>query len=243
MKLTFIGTSHGVPEAHRRCSCCILESGGSRYIIDMGTQVIEDLRRMEIDVASVRLAACTHPHGDHTSGLFSFADLVNWYFKDAKPQILLSDAGLTALLRTWITVSNNGKQPREGLRIETYAGGLIYADENLRLTAIPTRHCANSYALLAEADGKKVLFTGDLRHPSVDFPAVAFETELDLIVCELAHFSPDDCVPVFDRTKAKRVLHNHINDGRWREALDRQLAQPHPYQYGEARDGLTLTIA
>ena len=51
------------------------------------------------------------------------------------------------------------------------------------------------------------------------------ETELDLIVCELAHFSPDDCVPVFDKTKAKRILHSHIFDDRWAAALSRQKKQ------------------
>lgn len=42
MKLMFIGTSHGVPEADRRCSSCILEVSGSYYLIDMGTQVIAE---------------------------------------------------------------------------------------------------------------------------------------------------------------------------------------------------------
>ena len=45
MKLIFVGTSHGVPEKDRRCSSYLLEVDGSYYIIDMGTQTIEDLRR------------------------------------------------------------------------------------------------------------------------------------------------------------------------------------------------------
>ena len=36
MRLIMIGTSHGVPEAHRRCSSYLLEVNGSYYIVDMG---------------------------------------------------------------------------------------------------------------------------------------------------------------------------------------------------------------
>ena len=242
MKIIFYGTSHGVPEPHRRCSSYILEIRGSRYLIDMGTNVIEELRRRGIPIETVRLAICTHPHGDHTDGIIQFADLVNWYFKKADPEILLPDERLPAALKTWLTLNDNGKPPREDLRIGAFGAGVAYEDENLRLTAIPTQHCVNSYAFLIEAEGKRLLFTGDLRHPTADFPQVAFETELDLIVCELAHFSPDDCIPVFDKTKAKRILHSHIHENRWAAALFGQINKPHPYEYGAAVDGLELEL-
>lgn len=242
MKLIFIGTSHGVPEASRRCSSCILEVNGSYYLIDMGTQVVEDLRRRGIAIDSVRLVICTHPHGDHTDGLISFVDLVNWYFKTADPLILLPDSRLIPPLRAWLTATTDGKPLREDLRIESFGEGVVYQDENLCVTAIKTKHCENSFAFLIEAEGKKVLFTGDLCHPSVDFPQVAFETELELIVCETAHFSPDDCIFYFDKTKAKRVLHTHVNDQRWGDALSRQSAVEHPYEYGAAFDGTELSL-
>ena len=242
MRIFFYGTSHGVPEPHRRCSSYILEVEGRYYLIDMGANVTEELRRRGIPMEAVRLAICTHPHGDHTDGLVQFADLVNWYFKQADPQILLPDERLIEPLKTWITVSSNGNPPREGLRIGTFGAGTAYEDAYLRLTAIPTQHCVNSYAFLIEAQGKRVLFTGDLKHPTADFPQVAFETELDLIVCELAHFSPDDCVPVFDQTRAKRILHSHIYDNRWAAALHGQLNRTHPYEYGTAFDGLELEL-
>lgn len=242
MRLIFIGTSHGVPEANRRCSSCILEVNGSYYLLDMGTQVVEDLRKRGIDIERVRLAICSHPHGDHTDGLISFVDLVNWYFKTADPLILLPDSRLIPPLRAWITVTTNGQPLREGMRIEVFREGVAYEDENLRVTAIPTKHCACSYAFLMEAENKKILFTGDLCRPSVDFPQIAFETELDLLVCETAHFSPDVCIPFLDKTKAKRVLHTHVNDKRWADALSRQMNKPHPYAYGVAFDGLEVSV-
>lgn len=240
MKLTFIGTSHGVPEANRRCSSLLLEVGGSCYLIEMGTQTVEDLRKRGIAVEDVRLVICSHPHGDHTDGLISFVDLVNWYFKSADPLILLPDSRLIPPLRQWIMITTNGEPLRDDLRIGSYREGVVYEDETLRVTAIGTKHCENSYALLFEAQGKKFLYTGDLCRPSVDFPQVAFETELELLICETAHFSPDDCIPFFDKTKAKRILHTHVNDNRWAEALSRQMSAPHPYEYGTAFDGMEV---
>jgi len=34
MKILFLGTSHGVPEANRRCSCTMIEIGDKRYFVD-----------------------------------------------------------------------------------------------------------------------------------------------------------------------------------------------------------------
>ena len=36
MKITFLGTSHGVPAADRYCSCTMLEVNGAHYFIDAG---------------------------------------------------------------------------------------------------------------------------------------------------------------------------------------------------------------
>ncbi len=242
MKLTFIGTSHGVPETNRRCSSCILEVNRSYYLFDMGTQVVEDLRKRSIAIDDVRLAICSHPHGDHTDGLISFVDLVNWYFKSADPLILLPDSRLIPPLCAWISATTEGKPLRGDLRIKSFCEGVAHEDENLRVTAIRTRHCENSFAFLIEAQNKRILLTGDLCRPSVDFPQIAFETELDLLVCETAHFSPDDCIPFFDQTKAKRILHTHVNDNRWSDALSRQVDASHPYVYGVAFDGMEISV-
>ena len=36
MKLTFLGTSHGVPEKHRKCTSVLLTVQGKHYIFDAG---------------------------------------------------------------------------------------------------------------------------------------------------------------------------------------------------------------
>ncbi len=238
MKITFIGTSHGVPEPERRCSSAMLEIAGLYYFIDMGTQAIEDLRHRGIAIDDVRGIFITHCHGDHTNGLISFVDLINWYFKTADPTVLLPEQEAIDAMCAWIEA--NGTKLRN-IRFGVVQEGVAYDDGFLKVTAIRTQHCRTSYAYLIEAEGKKVLFTGDLKHPTVDFPKAAFEEELDLLVCESAHFTPAATEAVLENVKVKCVIHNHISPV-WNADLHQMAKNKHPYEYRQAFDGLEITL-
>ena len=93
---------------------------------------------------------------------------------------------------------------------------------------------------VALEDGS-VLFTGDLRHPTVDFPQVVYEEEIDLVIVESAHFSSDHTEKVLENAKVKRVLHNHISPA-WDEDLARMAKHPHHYSYGKAYDGMEVVL-
>ena len=242
MKITFLGTSHGVPEPDRRCSCAMLEVSGNYYFIDMGTQAMEDIVRRNINVNDIKAVFLTHTHGDHTDGIINFVDLVNWYYRDAKPAVFFPNAAMISALSTWIQVSNASNAPlRDGLDLRAVQKGELYDDGILKVTAIPTLHCTDSYAYYIEAEGKKILFTGDLAHPDKDFPEIAFEKELDLIVCEAAHFLCEDTEKVLDKTKAKRVLLNHIPA--YRDAsIFNVLQNKHSYSIAKSNDGMEVTL-
>ena len=48
MRVVFFGSSHGFPEAGRRCSSIFLQVGENNYFIDMGTMAEEGLRNRGI---------------------------------------------------------------------------------------------------------------------------------------------------------------------------------------------------
>ena len=75
MKITFIGSSHGVPEPNRKCTCIMIEVGANVYFIDMGAPAIDELRTRGISIDAVKGVFITHMHGDHTDGLIQFIDL------------------------------------------------------------------------------------------------------------------------------------------------------------------------
>ena len=39
MKLTIMGSSHGIPEPNRSCTCFMIETGGDVYFVDMGKDI------------------------------------------------------------------------------------------------------------------------------------------------------------------------------------------------------------
>ena len=160
MQITFLGASHGVPEANRRCSCTLIETNGRYYFIDMGVNAIDALRTRGIEVEDVKGIFITHMHGDHTNGLISFVDLISWYFQTADPEICLPNLEGVEAIRAWLKA--NHCEMRD-LRFKKITDGTIFDDGYLKVTAIPTQHCPDSHAFFVEAEGKAVLFTGDLK--------------------------------------------------------------------------------
>jgi len=214
MKITFLGTSHGVPEANRRCSSALIEVAENRYIIDMGTQSIEQIATKRIPINSIKSIFITHMHGDHSNGLISFVDLCSWFFKTADPCIYLpGDIESTkAAMAAWLKC--NGVNMRS-FRFMPVEEGQIYDDGIIRVTAFGTKHIANSYAYLVEGEGKRVLFSGDLCHkgPQEDFPISVLDAPLDLAICESAHFAATAYLPLFEgKSNLKRLCFNHYSD-------------------------------
>lgn len=210
MKITFLGTSHGVPEASRKCSCIMFEIAGNIYFVDMGTPVVEQLRKRGKSADAVKGVFITHMHGDHTDGLVQFVDLLTWYFKTPDPTIVLSHPEIEVALNLWLTGTQAGREKK--INYQKVEEGVVYDDGVLKVTAIPTKHCPGSFAYLLEAEGKTVLCTGDLSRPSEDFPYV--DKKLDLMICESAHFPATDYLPVLDRIDVKKICVTHYSPRR-----------------------------
>lgn len=210
MKITIIGSSHGVPEANRRCSSTMIEVGERIYFVDMGTMVIDELRRRGRRVEDVHGIFLTHMHGDHTNGLLQFIDLINWYFRDANPVICLPDMRAADVLESWLRMTTIGKL-RE-YRYTPVEAGVVFDDGVLRVTAIRTKHLAVSYAYLLEAEGKRVVITGDLKNPGEDFPVDALSAPIDLVICECAHFSALDYLPIYEKPEIRKICVTHYSD-------------------------------
>ena len=102
------------------------------------------------------------------------------------------------------------------LTITTPRLKIVYEDENIRVTPFPTQHLASAgrpaYSYLVEAEGKKVFFSGDLSGhlERQDFPAYVLNNEVDLMVCEMAHFTVDEVMPYLEKCRANQVLFNHV---------------------------------
>ena len=243
MRIVFLGSSHGVPEPHRRCSSTLIEVGESRYIIDMGCQSIEDLINRNISPDSIKGIFITHMHGDHTNGLLSFLDLSSWKFKTVDPVIFLPGQmeDTVNAIRGWIQC--NGVTLRD-FRFQPVNEGVLFDDGVIRVTAFRTKHIAYSYAYLIEAEGKRVFFSGDLRTkgPQEDFPMSVLEKPLDLAICESAHFQATAYLPLLQgQTNLKKLCINHYSEYRLSSVLEMPAALPE-IPVLRAHDGMEITL-
>lgn len=247
MKLTFLGTSHGVPAADRYCSCTMLEIGGDIYLIDAGGPVIDMLLRHSVDLSRIRAIFTTHIHGDHINGLFAFVDLCNWYYQNTSIKIYLTEQAGIELLRQSIAVTEFGTLDEHRLQLLLMQQDMCYDDGTIRVMPIPTAHLSRfghpAYAYLVEAEGKRVLFTGDMSNnlEEQDFPSIALREPLDLVISEMAHFGVEHLKPTLDAFCGKKLLFNHVFP---LEKLDqiRTLQTAYPYSIDVLEDGDELTL-
>ncbi len=133
MKITLLGTSHGVPEPDRKCSCIMLEIGENIYFVDMGSSAIEQLRRRGKSIDAVKGVFITHMHGDHTNGLIQFIDLITWYFKTPDPTIVLPDPTAACVINDWMKVNNNHQEKK--IQYRKTEAGVVY-DDGICLTTM-----------------------------------------------------------------------------------------------------------
>ena len=216
VKITFIGTSHGVPAANRYCSCTLIEVGDAAYFIDAGAPMAESLIKKNIPIDNVKAVFTTHAHGDHVGYLFPFISLTNWYYSNSSIKFHVTETEFAKALADTVKVCD-GTALSDRHSIITVNKDFVYDDGILKATFLPTKHMAHSgsrpsYAILIEAEGKKIMFTGDLSmHLELgDYPRYVIDNDVDAVVCELAHFGVDEVLPNILNTKTKALFFNHV---------------------------------
>lgn len=221
MRIIFLGTSHGAPEPNRRCSSILIEIGEARYLIDMGTQSIEQLVTRGIRPESVKACFITHMHSDHADGLLSFLGLYSSRHKNANPAFYLpgDTERCAAAIKEWLACLGVEMRPFPFVHVDD---GFVYQDESITLRAYRTKHIDQSFSYVLEAEGKRVYFSGDLGSPAImenpiaDMPLEEFDKGFDLAILELAHFSaPGKYYPLLkDRSNIKKICITHYSN-RW----------------------------
>lgn len=242
MNLTFLGTSHGVPEADRYCSSYLLEVDDNMYIIDTGAPVSDLLIRKGKNMNNLKAIFNTHFHLDHAAGALQLLDLCSWYFRDTKFSYFCSEErALKALVEVINASSSVFAEDR--ISMAKFSEGLIYNDGVIKVTAIPTKHTSGNpvigaYAFYIEAGDKKLLFTGDLSTglEGDDFPAVAFDRHMDIIVTECAHFEPSALEPYMAKVDTDIFAVSHIHHHERKVPLLEEIAEKYDFELLIAED-------
>lgn len=229
MKIHFLGTSHGIAERDRFTSSIAVQVAERVYVIDAGAPIMRLLLGRDIAISEVAGIFITHSHCDHYLGLVEFMNQVECFreFEGVKIKVYAPELFPFKKMREFLfgeetegvfippkTGGSRRKDDGEGQRVgcEFYSSGEIFNDGNVRISAIKTMHMADSHAFLFEAEGKRVLFTGDLRPDLTDFPEIAFSEKLDLVVTEAAHpmINSEQTLSTFSKILADKLVITHV---------------------------------
>lgn len=226
MKITFLGTSHGIPEKDRFCSSILVSVDDNHYIIDAGAPIATLVKNHGVDPNDIKGIFITHSHGDHVHGLPQFTAMINVFadYEKARIPVFVPDEqkyremfdfvfGKTDIYwRTKSSLFGENENENSRMRFQIYKEGLIFDDGTIKVTAIHVGHYVNAHAFLVESkDGKRALFCGDMRGDLADYPYAATEKENDIVVIEGAHqnLASNEIKAILRNTKTKKMILTH----------------------------------
>ncbi len=201
MKITFLGTAHGMPNPGRNRQSFLIEAGDYAYLFDAGAPVLDLLAEQTEVFSKIKAIFISHSHNDHIDGL---------------PNLMQS--GLLKNISLFLPETDLVKQYKDAYGFPTYRimSGEIYDDGVLQVTAVPTYHLPSdnktpcSFGFSINADEKKVHITGDLDGAMLDFPSDACSKGLNLLITECAHLTVDSLFEKLTEYKLDNVAVVHV---------------------------------
>jgi ribonuclease BN (tRNA processing enzyme) len=233
VQITVLGKSPSWQDAGGACSGYLVEDAGTRVLVDCGSGVFSELRRV-VDYVDVDAVVISHMHGDHFLDLVPFAcallfaprqqpvAVAGWPGTDdpARPRLLVPPGAIDVLS----TIADAGGQPRlfeRAFRLREYEVAETVALGGLRARFAPVPHYIPTNAVeLVSSQGGRFTYGADHRPNDaiVDFAAAT-----DLLMLEATLPRPERAGPRGHLTAAEagehaaacgaaRLVLTHISD-------------------------------
>ena len=210
MNITVLGSCSGTePMPGRHHVSFAVELDGGVYWFDAGESCSHNAHVGGVNLLATRAVFVSHAHMDHVGGLPNLLrNLRKLETRCEGPSPLLGKTVHVRIpdMRVWqaildlLLASMNGFQAGFALDARPTQDGVCYEDGRLRVRALHNRHVGEpapgepwlSFSYRAEADGKSLVYSGDVRHVS-DF-APLLDGGCDLLFMETGHHKvPEVC--------------------------------------------------
>ena len=183
----------------------------TRILIDMGDELSLDpdfvSAPLNIPGVTDSNGTCdavlfTHYHGDHTGQMMRIREDIPLYAGELAKDIML----LSAEKRIPKDEAFTGRIRN----MRTFAGGKTFTVGDIRITPWSIDHSAcDSYLFLIEADGKRVLYTGDFRMHGIRgkaIPKILYKIgKVDALITEGTTLSRPETKPMTERELQQKV--------------------------------------
>lgn len=222
IKLTFLGTCSGTePMPNRHHASILFEIGDRFYWFDAGENCSHKAYTSGVDVSRVRAVFISHMHIDHIGGLANLMMVIRKVSKvtgiphinDNSYDIYVPDLKKLQSVKDIAgvpTASCGGVNAWE----HEIGDGVIFEDENLRITALHNAHLGengergwHSYSFLIEAQGKRIIYSGDVKAPEELDPLVA--DGCDALIMETGHHRMENVFAYANERGVKKLLFTH----------------------------------
>lgn len=202
MKLNIFGSCGGAePIENRHHTSFALEINDQLYWFDAGENCSFTAHTMSLDLLKISNIFISHPHMDHVGGLGNLLWTIRKLTTMQKINPKYGDITVyMPNMETWdgvmsILRNTEGNYACEYQTIgERVRDGVVYEDENISVHALHNHHLPQisdgwqsfSYAIYAE--GKKIIFSGDVKGYEDLKPLL--EGGCDLLLMETGHHDP-----------------------------------------------------
>lgn len=221
MQVTFVGSGDAFGSGGRFNTCIMVESAGTRLLVDCGASSLIALRRLEIDPNGLDGIVIGHLHGDHFGGLPFFLLDAQLVSRRQRPLKLFGPPGfrerLLAAREIFFPRSTTVAAAYE-LQIEEIAPGQFRQIGDFSIAAFEVDHfcAAPPLALRLEAGGKSLCYTGDTEWTD---RLVEAARDVDLLIAEAYFFDKKikwhlDYATLrqnLERIGARRVILTHMS--------------------------------
>ena len=212
MKITFLGTSHGYAEKNRYTSGTLIEVSDLYYLLDCGAPVEWILVNQDKPFDKIRGIFITHMHNDHVGSLTSVIEpMLRFRYNNQAACFFPSEAGMNSFLDWQEALHEPKERVLSTVKMGVTEEGKVYEQNGLTVNARPTRHMGShkAFSYIFEAEGKKVLFTGDMGQGFLEYPSLVGQEHYDLVVCEMAHANLCDVQEMLKQTNTERMIITH----------------------------------
>jgi len=222
MKLHFFGTVSGLWQLpDRNHQSMAFEVNGAMYVFDAGACCSRTIQLMRLDLLRIKKVVISHCHMDHIGGLGNlFWDIRKqrgWLNKPSRfgevelyiPEIKTWEG--------WLNILSWTEENFKGMSViaSQVEDGVLFEDENMKVTAYHNEHLKpvdgkwKSFSYLIEAEGKRIVYTGDILSYS-ELDKIDGIEGCDALIAETGHHDYMDVCDYAQEKKVKNLFYTHI---------------------------------